>query len=287
MIQFLGLPAGEYTFQTAHVIVIPVPFEASVSYGTGTAQGPSAILNASCQIEFWDEWIKSDYTSFGIYTVDAMPDGSTVDRMSEFVFQTVVQCLQHQKFPVVLGGEHTIAVPAVAAFASVYPGGTVIHFDAHADLRDEYQDNRNSHACALRRIRETGVRTLSIGIRSCSKEESDYARQESILLLHPESPSFQNELTANISQISGPIWITFDIDGLDPALMPATGTPEPGGLSWKQVMDIFLLIKNANRYVIGCDIVELAPVKQLHHADFTAAKLAYRMMLLYAQKRSN
>ena len=279
---FLGLAPEEYSYESARVIVVPVPFEASVSYGSGTAGGPQAILEASCQVEFLDALIDRDYTGFGIYTLEPMVRTGDYRIMADHVHKTIRRIILDAKFPVLLGGEHSVSIPALEAFHSLHPDCNVIHIDAHADLRDQYQGNPVSHACVCRRIHEMGIKVLSIGIRSFCSEERLYAQKHSIPLLHPESNEFWDRLDTCLKKISGPAWLTFDVDGLDPAIMPATGTPEPGGLLWGDVTRILLAVKNSNMRILGCDIVELAPVPGLHHADFTAAKLAYRIMLVFA-----
>jgi agmatinase len=280
--QFLGYPPELINQSKAQTIIIPVPFENSVSYGRGAINGPHAILDASRQVEFYDCFLGKEYPMGGVFTQEEMPRHLSYDEIAVELSRRVGNVLDIGKFPLILGGEHSIAVPAVSAFAKKHPGGVLIHFDAHADLRESYQNNPNSHACALRRMRDLGLRSISAGIRSISPEESIYIRQESVEIFNPENDSFWDDLQSAISRLSGPAWLTFDVDGMDPSIMPATGTPEPGGLNWRETMRFLLILAKSNLQIKGVDIVEFAPIPQLHHADFTAAKLTYRMIMLFA-----
>jgi len=158
----------------------------------------------------------------------------------------------------------------------------VVHFDAHADLRNRYQGISWSHACTLRRIRELNLETISLGIRSMSHKGARLVESESIRQIMPESLTFLQEAHREIERLSGPAWITFDVDSLDPSIMPATGTPEPGGLSWQQTMHLFQLLRDSKIQICGADIVELAPIKNLCFPDFLAVKLTHRLLLAFA-----
>lgn len=281
-LQFLGVSEEQVSYEMARVIVLPVPFEASVCFGKGTALGPHAILDASSQIELYDTVLKKSYPETGIFTMPPIPDHLDYAQMASQVTHETRAILSSGRMPIILGGEHSVAVPAVCAFSEIYPAATVIHIDAHADLRSSYQDRTWSHACALRRIREFNLRTVSIGIRSMSEDEAIVVRDESIFQTTIETEDFWAVLGAEFASLNGPAWLTFDVDGFDPSVIPATGTPEPGGLSWFDVMRIFKMMRSSKLTLIGADFVELSPIQGLHHPDFTIAKLIHRFVLMFA-----
>ncbi len=256
--------------------VIPVPYEVSVSYGTGTEEGPGAILAASAQLELYDgRRIPAEY---GIYTAPPVPCTGTCIEVLAQIETAVTRCLALQGIPVVLGGEHTVTNGVVAALRQAYGEFGVIQFDAHADLRDSFEGSRYSHACVMRRIAEQGIPILQIGTRSYSLEEQQYREQQRI-------PYFDAEeiWKRGIEGVSLPadfpakIFITFDVDGLDSSIMPATGTPVPGGLNWYQTMWLIEKIMSS-RICIGFDVVEFAPIAGLHGVSFAAAQLTYNLM---------
>ena len=256
--------------------VIPVPYEESVSYGTGTKEGPEAILAASAQLELYDG--KRIPAEYGIYTAPPVPCTGTCTEILTQIDVAVTNCLDLQGVPVVLGGEHTVTNGVVAALRRAYGEFGVIQFDAHADLRESFEGSRYSHACVMRRIAEQGIPILQLGTRSYSLEEQRYRQQQRI-------PYFDAEeiWKKGVEGISVPkdfpekIFITFDIDGFDSSIMPATGTPVPGGLSWYQAMWLIERIMNS-RICIGFDVVEFAPIAGLHGASFAAAQLTYNLM---------
>ena len=256
--------------------VIPVPYEESVSYGTGTQEGPAAILAASAQLELYDgRRIPADY---GIYTAPPVPCQGHCAEVLARIESAVTGCLERGGIPVVLGGEHTVTAGVVAALRQSYGKFGVIQFDAHADLRESFEGSRYSHACVMRRIHEQGIPILQLGTRSYSLEEQLYREKK-------EVPYFDAEeiWKRGVEGIELPVefpekvFVTFDIDGLDASIMPATGTPVPGGLSWYQAMWLIEKIMDS-RVCIGFDVVEFAPIPSLHGAAFTAAQLTYNLM---------
>lgn len=256
--------------------IIPVPFEQSVSYGSGTSNGPNAILEASCQLELFDgKNIPADY---GLFTQPSVDCAGETQQVLKNISSAVTTCLNYQKIPVVLGGEHTVTVGAIEALQQQYGDFGVIQFDAHADLRDEYEGAKYSHACVMKRILDKKIPFIQVGTRSYSYEEQQIREQYNIPYYDSEF-FYQN----SVEQFTIPphfpdkVFITFDIDGLDSGIMPATGTPVPGGLSWYHAMWIIEKIMN-QRVCIGFDIVELAPINGFHSADFTTAQLTYNMM---------
>jgi agmatinase len=267
-----NLPAAECRFH-----VIPVPFERSVSYGRGTAEGPAAILRASYQLEAFDG--HGCPCEQGIWTTAPVECGGTVTAALARVEAAVGAALGLGATPVVLGGEHTVTLGAVRACASSHRRLGVIQFDAHADLRDSYEGTPYSHACVMRRVSEIGVPFLQIGVRALSPAEAEFRKSAGIPHFDAEGLAIARTPPARLLPRSFPrdVYVTFDVDALDPGIMPATGTPEPGGLQWWQTMALLRRVTEGRR-IVGFDVVELAPVRGLHGPDFTAARLAYNLM---------
>lgn len=256
--------------------VIPVPYEESVSYGTGTAEGPPAILEASAQLELFDgRLIPANY---GIHTTAPIDCAGSPSAVLNRIDQAVDRCLALGKLPVVLGGEHTVTAGVISAMTRRHDRFGVIQFDAHADLRDSYQGSSFSHACVMRRIAEKNIPILQIGTRSYCLEEQEYRRDHTILYYDAEE-IWRRGIDAVTVPADFPdmVYISFDVDGLDAAVMPATGTPVPGGLSWYQAMWLIERIMK-KRICIGFDVVEFAPLTGMHGAAFTAAQLVYSIM---------
>ncbi|OPZ25552.1 MAG: N(1)-aminopropylagmatine ureohydrolase [Lentisphaerae bacterium ADurb.BinA184] len=257
--------------------IIPVPYEHSVSYGGGTADGPRAILEASVQLEAFDG---TDVPGrAGLYTAPPVACAKlSPERMIKTVARAVHGALAHRAVPVVLGGEHTVTLGPVAALMAVGQPFGVVQFDAHADLREAYGGTPYSHACVMRRIVEKGIPVCQIGVRSCSAAEHEFRTRRRLPRLDAVEIA-RHGVPAQVLPKGFPrnLYITFDIDAFDSSLMPATGTPEPGGLFWFEA--IFLLERVIRgRNVLGFDVVELAPMPGLAACDFAAAKLAYAIM---------
>ncbi len=266
---------------SARAVVIPFGLEASVSYGSGTAAGPAAILAASRQLELYDEELGCEpYLDYGVAAVRqpiiARPLAAALDQVAGLV-GTVVAA---GKFPLVLGGEHSLTIGAVRPFVQWHPDLVVLQFDAHADLRDGYLGERNSHAAAMRRVLDhPGVSLVSVGIRALSKPEAEFAAANAHrIAIHWAKDQHRWEIDEIIRPLVGrPVYVTFDIDALDAAIMPATGTPTPGGLGYWQALEILRRACQVGT-VVGADLVELAPIKGLHACDYTAAAVAYKML---------
>jgi len=275
---FLGLPEERSSWEYSRIVIIPVPYDLTTSYLSGTRRGPLAIIDASTHIELFDEELKQDISSVGIHTLGQLePDTANPKHMIERVEKIVVRCLQAQKFPVVLGGEHSITLGAVRALRSEYPDFGVVQFDAHADLRNTYLGSPYNHACIGRRIFEL-CHLRQAGIRSLSREEHDFLQKEELLTLFAYNMHADKEwITKLIDGLPSHIYITIDLDVLDPSVMPAVGTPEPGGLGWYELIKAIRKIAN-ERTVVGFDIVELCPHPANPAPDYLAARLCYKTL---------
>lgn len=278
---FLGSEIGRPRPGSSLFHVFPAPFEKSVSYGGGTRKGPGAILTASDQLEL--PIAGKVPAEAGIYTHRPLTRPRNPKAYCEKLASVIAPWVEQGKIPVVLGGEHTVTLGPVQALLA-RPGSKpfgIIQFDAHADLRDAYENDPWSHASVMRRIRDWGVPLYQIGVRcGPSAEEMAVRSEQGIGFLDGEQISQSLPLHKQIklpADFPEEIYISFDVDGLDPSVMPATGTPVPGGLFWNPVVQLIDWL-GANRKVVGFDVVELAPVRGLHHADFTAAALVYRLM---------
>jgi agmatinase len=257
--------------------VIPVPYEKSVSYGSGTVDGPAAILAASCQLEVFDG--KSTPAEYGIHTYEPVDCSEEHEKSLANIKDAVLNCLAHGKMPVVLGGEHTVTNGVVDALIAKY--GTdfgVVQFDAHADLRESYEGSKYSHACVMKRTVDKGILIYQLGTRSYCLEEHQTRQHKNIPYMDAEDIDREGTDAFRLpDDFPEKVFITFDIDALDSSIMPATGTPVPGGLTWYQSMRLIDSIVR-QRTCIGFDVVEYAPMYGLHSADFTAAQLVYNIM---------
>jgi agmatinase len=279
---FLGLDAADAgAAEAARAVIIPFGLEASVCYGGGAARGPEAIIAASPQLEFFDEelWCEP-FRRFGIATLETPVIPAGIEEALAQLEGLVEAVLAAGKFPLTLGGEHALTAGAIRPFARRYPGLAVLQFDAHTDLRDGYLGEHYSHAAAMRRVLDhPGVSLVSVGIRATDISEIPFieANPERVRI-HWAKDRRRWNVEEIVAPLKGrPIYISFDVDGFDASLMPATGTPEPGGFFFDEACDILRAASQAGD-VVGADIVELAPIAGLHACDFTAAKLAYKLL---------
>ena len=266
------------SFEDARVVVLPVPLDRTTSYVAGTRNGPREILQASSHMELWDEELGVDVHPIGIFTLPEMelPFGELPAVMQE-IQRVATAIFAHDKFLVTLGGEHSITPPLVAAAASKHRGLSVLQIDAHADLRDWYMGTPHNHACAIRRSLEHAPVT-QVGIRSMSTEEAEALPSLRTTLFYDVSMRHDPRwIDRIVDSLSDTVYITIDVDGMDPSIMPATGTPEPGGLSWYEVLAI-LRTTMARRTDVACDVVELSPVPGLMAPNFLCAKLVYKAL---------
>lgn len=267
------------SYKDAYFVIIPVPMEITVSYGHGTSKGPDAIIDSIFQLEAYDVEFKKEAIDVPVHIMEQI-QANDAPGYIERIKQCVSTCVKDGKVPIVLGGEHSLSYGVFLGLAEHKKNISILHFDSHLDLRDSYEDSKYSHACVIRRIREhmsSINEVLAVGIRSVSSEEAYYLERtgHKVFFAHE---MHKKDLISEMNKVLGDnLYITFDVDALDPSIMPSTGTPEPGGLGWYQTLDILKqLIKG--RKVIGMDIVELAPDIVNHHSQFTAAKLLYKMM---------
>lgn len=300
---FLDLPPEASAYESARVVVLPMPLEESVSYGGGTAKGPEAILAASAQVELYDRHHHGEPAlSYGVHTLPAPScfggkagKAHTVPAMLDGVAEAVARHAGAGKFVLGLGGEHTASLGFARGVEKAFGGFTLVHVDAHADLRDSYQDNPLSHACVVRRIAELpGCESvLQLGIRSLCPEEAEFIRRHKDG--DGEKPRIRTWFADSMRRkpavwkrefakaVKGrAVFFTFDVDGLDPSIVPATGTPEPDGLTWPQLMDIAGIIADKAQ-CLAMDCVELAPNPLLHYADFAVAKALYSMLNMFVR----
>ncbi|MEA2110103.1 MAG: agmatinase [Pseudomonadota bacterium] len=275
-ITFHGSDVVPSSPEEAFFHVIPVPYEKTVSYRGGTKNGPQAILEASCQLELFDG--RSIPAEHGISTKSPVDCQGTDEVVLGRITAAVESSLQYPCVPVILGGEHTITLATARALEKKYTEFGVIQFDAHADLRNSYQETNLSHACVMKRLYDENIPFFQIGTRSYSYDEHLFRLEHKIPYADAEAIFRKGINTVRFpADFPEKIFITFDIDCFDPSLIPATGTPVPGGLTWYQV--IWLLEKIfCERVCIGFDVVELAPLETLHSSSFTAAQLVYNMM---------
>ena len=266
------------SFDESQVVILPVPVDRTTSYVPGTRNGPREILQASSHMELWDEELGVDVHDIGIFTLPEMelPFGELQPVMDE-IQRVASEIIDRDKFLVTLGGEHSITPPLVAAAARKHRGLHVLQIDAHADLRDSYMGTRHNHACAMRRSLEH-AKVTQVGIRSMSTEEAHAAATLGTTIFYDwsmrDDPKWIDKM---VDSLGDPVYITIDVDGFDPAIMPATGTPEPGGLSWYEMLAVLRPVFR-NRRVVACDVVELSPLPGMTAPNFLCAKLIYKML---------
>jgi len=283
--RFAGLDDEESSYRAARFVVIPVPYDLTVSYVSGTRKGPYAIIEASTFLEMYDEELGFETCEQGIYTFPLLEVPTTgPEAMIDRVNTVCSSVLKDGKIPVMLGGEHSISLGLAKSLKDIYPDLSVLQFDAHADLRDSYEGSPYSHACVGRRISEI-CPLVQVGIRSHSKEEADFMKDSDVVTVYSESIHENPNNFDFVDKLTDNVFVTIDLDGLDPSIMPAVGTPEPGGLGWFQVMKILREVSK-RKNIVGFDLVELCPLPGNVAPDFLAAKLAYRLMGYISQNKN-
>jgi agmatinase len=276
--EFGGTTPTTTDFEGARVVILPVPLDRTTSYVAGTRNGPHEILVASSHMELWDEETETDVHSVGIFTLPEMefPFASMDDVLRE-IRRVTTELVDREKFPFVLGGEHSITAPIVAALAAQHAGLSVLQIDAHADLRNTFMGTPHNHACVMRRVLDH-ARATQVGIRSLSPEEAaDIASLPTRVFYDFDMRRDVNWIERVVESLGETVYITIDCDGLDPAIMPAVGTPEPGGLSWYELLALLRRVIESRR-VVGCDLVELCPLPGNVAPNFLCAKLVYKIL---------
>ena len=294
---FLGLEENNaVSYEDAKAVIIPFGLEASVSYGGGTSKGPQAMIDASHEVELFDEHLWCEpYRDIGIVTIEEPEIDKDLPKALEQLEQLVQKVMDDGKFPFVFGGEHSITAGAIRPYVRKYDDLVILHFDAHADLRDGYDGEHYSHASALRRcldddrVKNNGehLTLVSCGIRNISAGEIPFLEaNRNRIHIYWAKDKRNWDIDEIISHLKGKnVYLTFDVDGFDGSLMPATGTPEPGGLFWEDALNIITKAASVSN-IVGADINELAPIEGWHACDFLAAKLAYKILGLELCKKS-
>lgn len=274
-----GGPDNTYSlYEKSKVVVIPVPYGKTVTYRKGTEGGPRAVLDASSNMELFDDEIGKDTYRIGIHTVDELEvQNLSSEEMISQVEKKVSGVVIDSKFPVIIGGEHPVTIGAAKALLKVYKDMSIFYLDAHHDLRDNYRGSPFNHACVARRLCEM-CRVVIVGSRSMSKEEKNFLPHPNVNIFNVydilDIPNWREKINDILSQ---DVYISIDLDVFDPSIMPSVGTPEPGGLGWYETLDLIGFIMQ-HKNTVGFDVVELCPVKDMVAPDFMAAKLIYRLL---------
>ena len=264
-----------YDYEESRIIIVPVPYDETSTWMKGADKGPDAILEASVNLEFYDIETGSEAHLKGINTAEPITEKEAPEKLVNAVYDKALALLGAKKFPVFIGGNHTVAIGSVKAFSDYYDNLTVLQLDAHADLRQEYEGSKFNHACVMARAREWSP-IVQVGIRSISLEEVPYVERERIFYSH--ELFYDKDLYAKaIDKLSDNVYITIDLDVFDPSIMPSTGTPEPGGPEYFELLH-FLRDVIKNRNVVGFDVVELCPSASNRSPDFIAAKIIYQLL---------
>jgi len=278
----------EKEFKDCPVAILQVPYDATASYGAGARFGPHAIVCASRNMELYDDETDSVPADVGIFTIDELePSMKSPEDNCSRVESAVSEILENKKFPIIFGGDHSVSIGSARAMKKAYPDLTILHIDAHADLRDEFESTKYSHACAARRFSESCPVT-QFGIRSFSEEESEFMKLGKVKTFSIQTirrHGLEAAINGAIQSLSGSVYISLDIDAIDPSEVPATGTPEPGGLHYSEVISLLKQVCERKK-VVGFDLVELAPIPGQTMSDFLAAKVVYKLLAYkFANKR--
>jgi agmatinase len=265
---FGGIPKKYDNIEKAEIVILPVPYDGTSTWIKGADKGPAAILEASANMELYDIETDSEVYKKGIYTASPVNENKSPEKMTAEVYKAALKYVSDKKFLVTLGGEHSVSVGAIQAYSEVYENLTVLQLDAHSDMRPEYEGSRFNHACAMSRAVE-GCPVVHVGIRSMDVEEKKY--------INPARIFYPNWMEKVVDLMSDNVYITIDLDVFDPSIMPSTGTPEPGGLFWYEVLNLIRKV-NEKSNIVGFDVVELCPNKIDKAPDFLASKLIYKIL---------
>ncbi len=277
--QFFDDDIPDISFEQAKVILMPVPYEHSTSYGKGTAAGPEAILKAGPYLEFYDDQYDCEPWRLGVYTVPPVNCDQDPEIFQQTLYQKTAELLQKNKFIVALGGEHALSFGLFRAHHERFKKISVLQLDAHSDLRDSYQGSKWSHASVMRRIWELNQSIVPMGVRSQCREERDFILEHRVPVFYAHQIRKEGFKEKIIDQLREHVYLTIDVDFFDPSIMPSTGTPEPGGFLWYETL-YFLENLFRQRKIVGIDIVELSPIQKVSHPDFLVAKLIYKLLSL-------
>jgi agmatinase len=276
---FLGLDGDFTDFEKSKFVVLPISYDKTASFLKGTAQAPKRIIEVSEQLELFDEQLAEEFYLCGIHTHKQIGSNNlTPEELFDEVYRTAKKLYSQNKTILGLGGEHSVSIGLIKCANENHKNMSVLQIDAHADLRDEYEDSKLSHACVMKRVFDMGIPAIGVGIRSFDKAQYEFMLQNNLDIYTPwrisASPKWIDEI---VSKLSDNVYITLDIDGLDCSVVPGTGTPEPGGLSYQQVVDLIIKIGRTKK-IVGADIVEVMPIAASHTSEFIAARLAYKLI---------
>jgi agmatinase len=281
---FGDLPNGYDSYENSKIVILPVPYDETSTWLKGADRGPDAIIEASWNMYLYDTETDSEVYRHGIYTDAPVRMKKSPERMAEAVRERVDRHVRAGKFVVTLGGEHTVAIGAVQAYARRYENLCVLQLDAHADLQDEFEGSRYNHACTMARIKES-CPIVQVGVRSMDAAERRAAEPQRIIYAEDITPGAA-WIERAVGQLTGPVYVSIDVDAFDTSVMPATGTPEPGGMLWYDALEL-LRSTAASKRVVGFDVVELCPNEYSKPYDFTAAKLVYKLLgYIFKENRS-
>jgi len=278
---FCGVPSTPANYDAASIVVLPIPFDKTSTWQKGADKGPAAIIEASQYLEFYDIETDSEVLSKVIFTAQPISAASSASLMKK-TDSAVIRYFEENKFVVALGGEHSVSVGVIKACAGQYENLSILHIDAHADSRDSYEGSRYNHACVIARAREYTKNIVSVGIRSMDVSERSCMDKKRMFFAH-EIYGSDTWIPKAVRLLSDNVYVTIDVDVFDPGIMPSTGTPEPGGLGWYQVLNLLRAVSKAKR-IVGFDVVELCP-SNAKAPDFLAAKLVYTFLsYIFANK---
>ncbi len=278
---FGGKEVQTSQFNSAEIVVLPLCYENAPSYGTGSLFGPYEILNASLQLELLDEETMVDWSTFRIHTLPPLVPSPDPTKAVRQMNRAARRVLENDKFLLSLGGDHAVSIGPILAASKVHPGMGVLQIDAHPDLRDSWNGSRYNHACVMRRVvADMGLPVIQVGIRTISREEAAFIKQKKLtpFFAHDIDPQSTRWMEKVTDMLPEKVYITLDVDGLDPSVIPGTGTPEPGGLTYRQVVALIEMI-GKNRNVVAADITELAKIEGSQVSEYTAAKLATKIFI--------
>ncbi|MEW5841866.1 MAG: agmatinase [Bacteroidota bacterium] len=280
---FLGLGKKYSNYKDSKIVILSAPLEKTVTHGKGTGKAPKEILKASHFVEYYDEEQSREICfERGICTLDQLNfQKLTVEKSLTKIYSEIKNHLSNDKFVVTLGGEHSLSYGAIKAHHEKFPNLSILQIDAHSDLRDSYEDSKYSHACVMARVSEFNTKIVQVGMRAQSIEENEFRKQKQIRTFYSREikmgmygDDWQEIVARNLTEN---VYVTFDLDGFDPSILPATGTPEPGGLFWDETMYLLKII-GLDKNIIGFDVTELAPSKAHPASNYTAAKLVYKIL---------